>query len=942
MAGNPAHLDDDTVPNDLLASLEQSLYFPDPLLGLNQENQVKGCWSKMQISKGMMQCQENSKNGLNLNQSKQNETERLLLTPSKNNSFKMKDFSFKKENAKTLLTGHTDKTELGDFSGLYSRDFKGFSGSPGGNLSLTRLRRSPGLLLQSQSQQNPLLLLDSTSRVFPRQYSPKRKISSLSPFYNLHSSKNEIAGMSPFLNEKKKQLIFNTPKISDSPRNTAKLKQLRIQAFYKKDIKANFEKKNNFAVNKDSNILNKNYIIGRPLKLLETKLDSEPGPLPEPLMGKKSSTSKQSTMNSNIISFNTPNSYFNHQRKQSDSSNVFTQLADPKEDFATKEPRNLAVMNEHNVSFNFVQHEPLTPGPKDEDTKSKMNMQVLGQDSVNEFYQHDLSSLNKSDNNTILWKGEKERKGSHFSEFGQAATHSLFSQNPKVSKPKLRTEFDSMDEESKDNGHWERAFLKKRSRQDFDYTEKRRRKGKRRKICMREVNFMNVKKCPDINYFKKLTEKIINRRQKNSKRIFLKEQKTFFLQKSNYFRVFNPVLFDPVQQRSALSTSSLSLNKSKSRTIRDFFPALPMHSQGFDFMKKEIERTKKQQKEGKMSLNKFDFFKTNLKDEGKKSVSNWDCKGRSSVPKMVIPDLKKEALNLKKEHGDWVKKENLADNKILQEWDSINNATPNKNLDSDQLGKFPSQDMKLTPCKLNSVHSFLAYDTPVLHEEDSDKNYVQKARLSTLKKKIEQIQNSQQYLLKSPNMNNIEDILNNNNITLRKKSTKSQKQIPNETKKFYLRRETTTVILQGPLEESSLERSPKHRMKHLEKRRRRPDAEDVENTPKKCNCRLTECLKRYCSCFAGGKVCGPDCECQGCSNTEENPKRIAKMKKMRGKNSEQKEKSGIMGFKKKVGCKCSSSGCTKKYCECFRKGVFCMESCKCSNCRNARPLSPEL
>ena len=46
--------------------------------------------------------------------------------------------------------------------------------------------------------------------------------------------------------------------------------------------------------------------------------------------------------------------------------------------------------------------------------------------------------------------------------------------------------------------------------------------------------------------------------------------------------------------------------------------------------------------------------------------------------------------------------------------------------------------------------------------------------------------------------------------------------------------------------------------------------------------------------------------------------------------------------KKKGGCKCSSSGCSKKYCECYRNGMFCMDSCRCINCKNQRSMSPEL
>ena len=37
-----------------------------------------------------------------------------------------------------------------------------------------------------------------------------------------------------------------------------------------------------------------------------------------------------------------------------------------------------------------------------------------------------------------------------------------------------------------------------------------------------------------------------------------------------------------------------------------------------------------------------------------------------------------------------------------------------------------------------------------------------------------------------------------------------------------------------------------------------------------CNCIRSQCLKLYCTCFQGGKVCNPEiCTCVGCLNTAE-------------------------------------------------------------------------
>lgn len=47
---------------------------------------------------------------------------------------------------------------------------------------------------------------------------------------------------------------------------------------------------------------------------------------------------------------------------------------------------------------------------------------------------------------------------------------------------------------------------------------------------------------------------------------------------------------------------------------------------------------------------------------------------------------------------------------------------------------------------------------------------------------------------------------------------------------------------------------------------------------KKCTCSKTKCLKLYCECFANGLVCGVDCGCKGCCNTEDHFDLIVKAK----------------------------------------------------------------
>ena len=37
-----------------------------------------------------------------------------------------------------------------------------------------------------------------------------------------------------------------------------------------------------------------------------------------------------------------------------------------------------------------------------------------------------------------------------------------------------------------------------------------------------------------------------------------------------------------------------------------------------------------------------------------------------------------------------------------------------------------------------------------------------------------------------------------------------------------------------------------------------------------CRCKHTQCLKKYCQCFAAGKVCTQQCICVSCANGRQN------------------------------------------------------------------------
>ncbi|CAK71547.1 unnamed protein product (macronuclear) [Paramecium tetraurelia] len=110
---------------------------------------------------------------------------------------------------------------------------------------------------------------------------------------------------------------------------------------------------------------------------------------------------------------------------------------------------------------------------------------------------------------------------------------------------------------------------------------------------------------------------------------------------------------------------------------------------------------------------------------------------------------------------------------------------------------------------------------------------------------------------------------------------------------------------------------------------------DLEIQP--CNCSQSNCLKRYCACFHSGRMCLDECQCKDCKNCtdfyEERDEAINHVYKKchRDKKVPVNE---LLSLQMSYGCKCKTTGCQKKYCECFKRGQICGEQCSCEGCLN--------
>jgi hypothetical protein len=135
-------------------------------------------------------------------------------------------------------------------------------------------------------------------------------------------------------------------------------------------------------------------------------------------------------------------------------------------------------------------------------------------------------------------------------------------------------------------------------------------------------------------------------------------------------------------------------------------------------------------------------------------------------------------------------------------------------------------------------------------------------------------------------------------------------------------------------------------LQRASRRLQTPRTNTLRIASKRCRCRRSRCLKKYCDCFAAGSFCGPECECEGCGNHQDNQEQVERARQSASQRSstsgEALNGEPSASERSSRGCRCKRTGCLKRYCECFQAGRECTAQCACEGCLNCRGLSEHL
>jgi len=106
--------------------------------------------------------------------------------------------------------------------------------------------------------------------------------------------------------------------------------------------------------------------------------------------------------------------------------------------------------------------------------------------------------------------------------------------------------------------------------------------------------------------------------------------------------------------------------------------------------------------------------------------------------------------------------------------------------------------------------------------------------------------------------------------------------------------------------------------------------------PKKlyCVCKKSRCLKKWCQCFALGKLCD-GCFCFGCENVPNFKPNAQDEVGNCVKQVTLPDPLEVDAAVSAIGCTCKRSRCRKKYCTCFQMNMLCSSKCQCRECKNS-------